>query len=140
MHVYIGIIHCLGFSTNGEFNSLRWHGINRPLSILQVRTKSRAKYAQKGYKTLIMLTPIGEYMYIVCTLHVVCVLCHLVLQDGSIVAKKSNTCVTSELLQEILQWKNEGMEDLDIITRLRQRTVPVGYIRHTWQPGKPICT
>ena len=29
----------------------------------------------------------------------------------------------------------EGATDLDVITRLRQRTVPTGYVPHTWNQG-----
>ena len=29
----------------------------------------------------------------------------------------------------------EGASDKDVITRLRQRTVPDGYSYHTWIPG-----
>ena len=96
------------FTTNGEFNSLRWHGINRRLSILQVRTEARAKYAQKGYKTLMaMLSPIGKYMYRI--VYSLCTKVHrsltlmtllhsffAVLVDGSVVAQKQNACVMQQ--------------------------------------------
>ena len=52
-------------------------------------------------------------------------LMHDVSKDGSIVAKKKNVVVTSELLKEIHGWKMEGARDIDIITRLRRRTVPM---------------
>lgn len=52
----------IGLTTDGEFNSLRWHGRTRPLTILQLRTESRAQYQNKSYKTMIeMLTPIGKF-------------------------------------------------------------------------------
>ena len=58
-----------GFTTNGEFNSLRWKGNTRPLTILQVRTEARLKYQNKGLKTLMdMVTPCGtdkSYVHIV---------------------------------------------------------------------------
>ena len=57
-------------------------------------------------------------------------------EDGSIVAKKPNPAVPSDLLKEILSWKSEGASMLDVVTRLRQRTVPAGYTIHTWIPGK----
>lgn len=61
----------VGFTTNGEFNSLRWRGNTRPLTILQLMRESRAQFQNKGFKTLLdMLTPIGElhslYSYIYC--------------------------------------------------------------------------
>lgn len=50
-----------GFTTNGEFNSLRWKGNKHPLTVLQVRTEARSKYQRKGLSTLLnMLTPIGK--------------------------------------------------------------------------------
>ena len=60
----------------------------------------------------------------------------VVSEDGSICAKKANPAVTKELLLEIQAWKNEGAVDADIITRLRQRTVPNMYQHHTWTPVK----
>ena len=55
MHVHVG------FSTNGEFNTLRVKGHTRPVSVLEIRRLSRAKYARKGYKMLMgMLTPQSE--------------------------------------------------------------------------------
>ena len=43
----------LGFTSDGEFNSLRWKGNTRPLTVLQVKTEARAKYQNKGLKTLL---------------------------------------------------------------------------------------
>ena len=34
----------LGFTSDGEFNSLRWKGNTRTLTVLQVKTEARAKY------------------------------------------------------------------------------------------------
>lgn len=49
-----------GFTTNGEFNSLRWKGNQRPLTVLDVKRKARSKYKNKGFRTLIkMLSPVG---------------------------------------------------------------------------------
>ena len=53
----------LRFTTNGEFNSLRWKGNKRPLSVLQVRSDVRAWYQRKGLNTLMeMITPMGMLM------------------------------------------------------------------------------
>lgn len=46
-----------------------------------------------------------------------------------------NPTVSGKLLQEINSWRREGASDRDVITRLRQRTVPNGYSYHTWIPG-----
>lgn len=65
------IIIIIGFTSNGEFNSLRWKGNTRPLTVLQVRSEARSKYKNKGFRTLSdMLTPEGHryttvmYVYI----------------------------------------------------------------------------
>ena len=55
-----------GFTTDGEFNSLRWKGNTRPLTVLQVKTDARKVYQSKGFKTLMnVLTPIGNGISIV---------------------------------------------------------------------------
>ena len=56
-------------------------------------------------------------------------------KDGGIQAKTTNPAVPDELLWEIHRWRMEDATDVDIITRLRQRTVPTGYCLHTWCPG-----
>ena len=54
------------------------------------------------------------------------------------IAKRNNPAVSKELLEEILSWKIEGASNIDVITRLRQRTVPRGYEYHSWIPGRSI--
>ena len=44
--------------------------------------------------------------------------------------------VPASVLSEVLLWRCEGATDLDVITRLRQRTVPTGYNPHPWISGK----
>ena len=53
-------------------------------------------------------------------------------------AEISNPAVTREILEEILYWKEEGCTQKDIITRLRNRTVPSGYKYHNWRAGEMI--
>lgn len=48
-----------------------------------------------------------------------------------------NQAVSTELLSEIAEWKAEKCTEEDIVTRLRARTVPVGYEPHTWVKG--VC-
>lgn len=55
--------------------------------------------------------------------------------DGSINAQRKNAAVSEELLKEISSWRDEGATNEDVLTRLRQRTVPKGYTYHTWNPG-----
>ena len=57
--------------------------------------------------------------------------------NGSISAKAANPAVSNGLLQEIHTWREEGASDMDIITRLRQRTVPAGHSFRPWCPGEP---
>ena len=48
-----------GFTSDGEWNTLRSKGRTRPLSILQVRSDARAKYARMKEKKLMgMLSPV----------------------------------------------------------------------------------
>ena len=50
----------VGFTTNGEWNSLRAQGNTRPLSVVQLRSIARSKYSHMGYKKMCgMLTPKG---------------------------------------------------------------------------------
>ena len=53
--------------TNGEHNGLRMQGNTRPLHILQVRAKARAKIGRKSVKVLLaMLMPKGKMCTFVC--------------------------------------------------------------------------
>lgn len=57
--IYI-TISLTGFTTNGEFNSLRWKGSTHPLTILQLRSEARKKFANRGLRPMLdMFTPIG---------------------------------------------------------------------------------
>jgi hypothetical protein len=50
----------LGFCSNGEYNSMRSKGENRPVSIFQIRSVARKKFSNLGIKTMKeMLTPKG---------------------------------------------------------------------------------
>lgn len=65
--------------------------------------------------------------------------------DGTLGAQISNPAVPQTVLSEILSWRSEGATDMDVITRLRQRTVPSGYDIHSWIQGtrnihKKPCT
>ena len=45
------VFNDIGLTTDGEFNILRWHGHTRHLTIVQLRTDSRAQYKNKSYIT-----------------------------------------------------------------------------------------
>ena len=53
----------LGFVSNGEYNSFRSKGYTRPLSVFQIRSLVRNKYARMNVKSMkAMLNPIGTYV------------------------------------------------------------------------------
>ena len=55
----------LGFTSNGEFNSLRCRGITRPLSVLQIKANVRGKYGgMRQGKMKAMLSPKCKYINI----------------------------------------------------------------------------
>jgi hypothetical protein len=51
----------------------------------------------------------------------------------------ANPAVPNSVLSEILSWRAEGATDMDIIIRLRQRTVPSGYTPLPWTQGMHVC-
>ena len=60
MYVHSVCVHVNspGFTSNGEFNSLRCTGNTRPLTILQLKANCRAKYGAMGkQKMRAMLSP-----------------------------------------------------------------------------------
>lgn len=56
----------------------------------------------------------------------------------AVIPNPAVTTVTTEVLSEILLWRSEGATDVDVITRLRQRTVPSGFDIHPWIDGTII--
>lgn len=55
--------------------------------------------------------------------------------NGDIEAVKYNEAVPHSVLSEIFLWRSEGATDMDVITRLRLRTVPSGFKPHRWSKG-----
>ncbi|XP_065887166.1 uncharacterized protein [Dysidea avara] len=107
-----------GFTTDGEWNSLRSKGNTRPLSVFQVLSDARRKYSRTGLQTMIgMLSP----------------LCNA---DGVVTARVHNDAVHTDLLNQIHGWITAGAKQDDAIERLRLKTVPTGYNVHTWIQGK----
>ena len=127
LHVVIPIIVSIGFTTNREFNSLRWKGASGPLAVLQVRLEAQAKYMRKGCNTMLKtLTPVGMTHSQVGILYAFChnsILLTVVMEDGSLCAQKQNPAIPVNVLRDIFTWKAEGATEIDI-THLRQRTVP----------------
>ena len=76
-------------------------------------------------------------------IHVTCLLCHyvhVVLPDENIGAEHHNPAVSSDVLKEIWEWKQQGATLEDVIDRLRSRTVPPGYVPHPWTHGENCDT
>ena len=53
------LISVTGLVTDGEFNSLRANGQKRPVSILQIKSKARQRYAHMGEGTMKSILTIG---------------------------------------------------------------------------------
>ena len=129
------IFICIGLVTNGEWNSLRTKGNTRPLSVLEIRSNIRLKYGRMGEKKMKkMLTPQRNHANTCMLTRFFCLFIGLV--DGTITAVEHNPAVSQSLLKEVDGWKQEDCSDMDVITRLRQRTVPQGYKFHNWVKGQ----
>ena len=60
---------------------------------------------------------------------------HTVTVDGKRVANLPSAAVSVDLLAEVATLTNQG---LDIIARLRPRTVPPGHVYCPWKSGKYV--
>ena len=130
--------HCnyniIGFTSDGEWNSLRTKGNTRPLSVFQILSNARRKYAQKKQHTMIeMLTPLCKYA---CLYKGLCYFGKLPGNANGIFSTRvPNNAVSQELLAQIHGWITAGATMDDVIERLRLRTVPTGYAIHNWTNG-----
>lgn len=107
------------FVSDGEFNFLRAKGYTHPLSVLHIRSTVRNMYNRMSVrKMLTLITPKEQ------------------LPDGTIQVQANFSVVPQCVLQNILVWMRQGLNWKDIIQRLRPKTVPSGYVYHTWSPGK----
>ena len=63
---YIPFMDFVGFTTDGEWNTLRTKGNSRPLSVFQIRADVRSKYNCASMKKMVeMITPIiGMWLYV----------------------------------------------------------------------------
>ena len=140
VHVYV---YLLGFSSDGEYNSMRNKGYTRPLSVLQIRSTIRAKYSRLSKKVMLeMLTTKRNSLGQV---HVRFSLINFfyisVMANSLITCLKPSPFVSAQLLCEIHIWKEVlGLTWEDIISRLRPCTIPSGYKIHSWIPGNTSCT
>lgn len=126
---------CVGFASHGEHNKLRAMGYTRPVSVLRIKADVKAKFSKFGEKRLLkMINPLGTVNYNIGY-------CHISLDENYaeeqsvLVAEDNTSMVPTEVLQEILNWRKDGISLDDIISRLRSRTVPSGYPIHTWKDG-----
>jgi len=56
--------------------------------------------------------------------------------DGTIIPELVNPAVPQHIISEIHTWTRCGATMQDVVDRLRPRTVPPGYVFHTWKAGK----
>jgi len=61
-------------------------------------------------------------------------------KDGSVTASLPNPAISTELLEEIQLWYDHGATVNDVIDRLRLKTVPPGYVTHSWIEGGLITS
>ena len=62
-------------------------------------------------------------------------MCLVDVVNGRLVAQSPNPAVSYSLFAEIWKWMNEKASLMDVVVRLRPRTVPSGYKYHTWKAG-----
>ena len=102
---YLKIVHnvCIcytiyfpGFTTDGEFNSLRTKGNTRPLSVFQIRADARAKCSRVSLNKMINK---NDYSYTRYKMQFV--LHSSDAEDGSITAVLPNPAINLELLSEL---------------------------------------
>ena len=81
-----------GLVTDGEFNSLRTMGNKRPVSIIQLRSNARNKYARFNVATMTEMLSIARRD-----------------ENGIVIAKRNNPAVLQSTLQKIARLMGEGM-------------------------------
>ena len=132
--------HCnyniIGFTTDGEWNSLCSKGNTRPLSVFQILSNARRKYAQKKQQTMIeMLSPLRKYA----CLNNIIIVKYPGNANGIFTARVPNNAVSQDLLAALIHgWITAGASMDDVVERLRLRTVPTGYAIHNWINGIAI--
>ena len=102
----VTIIIILGLVTDGEFNSLRSKGSTRPLSIVQIRSECRKKYARMSESKMRgMLTitgkPGGDLVFIVFQMFTKCLYWAGISVNGTLLTKQHNPAVTQVMLVKI---------------------------------------
>ena len=112
------------------------------MSIIQVRQDVRAKFNRLSQKTMVkMLTPFSKKFLLLHMLYAIInySINYTGLTSRALVAEQPTDFVKEALLLKIEAWKMESCSTEDIIERLRQRTVPLGYVVTSWIPGSYSC-
>ena len=126
-----------------NFSFLCAKGYTRPLSVLQIRSKVRNIYSKMSVrKMLTLITPKGKITDTQILSFYVFISKSEQLPDGTIQVQANSSIVPQCILKNIWMWMRQGIDWKDIVERLRPRTVPPGYVYHTWTPGmyRTVCT
>ena len=126
--------------TDGEFNSLCSKGSTRPLSIVQIRSECRKKYARMSESKMRgMLTitgkPGGDLVFIVFQMFKKCLYWAGISLNGTLLTKQHNPAVIQVMLVKIKALETQGKSFSEIIEVLRPTTVPQGYTSCWWREG-----
>ena len=107
----------------------------RLTSVFQIRADARAKFSHVGINKMInMITLTRTYI----TNFYVFYAANIDSEDRSVAAYLPNPAINTELLKEIQQWYDQGATVDDVIDRLRLKTVPPGYVTHSWIEGAVV--
>ena len=119
----------VGFTSDGEWNSLRTKGNSRPLSVFQIRADVRSKYSHMSMKRMVeMITPICTWMlyctdmpvnFLLSGLSLLLDMLFILGENGAITALLPNHAVSPELLGDLKKWNSEGASLDDAIELLR---------------------
>ena len=99
-------------------STLRTMGNKRPVSIIQLRSNARNKYARFNVATMTEMLSIARRD-----------------ENGIVIAKRNNPAVLHSTLQKIARLMGEGMPHGQVCQLLRTETVPEGYQPHPWIVG-----
>ena len=106
--------------------------------MLHIRSTVRNMYNRMSVrKMLTLITPKGKLVCYLCLISI-CLKSEQ-LPDGTIQVQANFSIVPQCVLQNILVWMRQGVNWKDIIQCLRPKTVPSGYVYHTWSPGVCVC-
>jgi len=111
----------LGFTTDGEFNTLCTKGVNRPTSIIQIKKDLKEKVAAMKPKDLTA--------YLIPKRRAV---------DGTIHATRPHPAVTQEYLQTMYTLTWQGQNHHRALQIARRSFFPFHHDPVTWREGKDV--